>query len=141
MAVASAFVLPVPSSIRGSGFTTTRSPFGIIGGRTDTTTRHLPVSVQRQRKSVGVVQTMGLFGLGIPEILIIVVAIGFVLGPVKIGRLLRGSEQRANELKEELKTVPKEFKKGLEEGEIEARARKAKLMKKIPKDSEGDEKE
>jgi Sec-independent protein translocase protein TatA len=84
---------------------------------------------------------MGLFGLGIPEILIIVVAIGFVLGPEKIRGLLRGSRQRANELKEELKAVPKEFKKVLEEGEIDARARNAKPMKKIPKDSEGDEKE
>jgi Sec-independent protein translocase protein TatA len=141
LAITSAFVLP--SSIRGTGagFTTTRSPFGSIGGKTDTTSRHLPVSVERQRKSVGVVQTMGLFGLGIPEILIIVVAIGFVLGPEKIGGLLRGSGQKANELKEELKAVPKEFKKGLEEGEADARARKARPMKNISKESADNEKE
>ena len=36
----------------------------------------------------------------------------------------------------ELKAIPKEFQKGVEEGEIEARSRKAKVM-----DEVGDEKE
>jgi len=68
------------------------------------------------------VQTMGLFGLGVPEIAIIVVAAAFVLGPEKLAEL--GKE--AGKMSSELKDVPKEFQKGLEEGESNARSKKAK---------------
>ena len=47
---------------------------------------HQPASLRRQRKSVAQVQTMGLFGLGAPEIGICLVAAAFLLGPDKIGR-------------------------------------------------------
>lgn len=46
-----------------------------------------PVSLQRQRKSVASVQTMGLFGLGAPEIAVILVAAAFLLGPQKLAEL------------------------------------------------------
>jgi hypothetical protein len=47
-----------------------------------------PASLQRQRKSVASVQTM-VFGLGAPEIAIILVAAAFLLGPQKLAELGR----------------------------------------------------
>ena len=94
----------------------------------------LPRSVQNQRKSVANVQTAGLFGLGLPEIAIILVASLFVLGPEKISEIVRASGQMAGELKDELRDVPDEFKKGLEEGETNARSSKAKKMEPVPDD-------
>ena len=81
-------------------------------------------------------QTAGLFGLGLPEIAIILVAGLFVLGPEKISELVRASGQMAGELKDELRDVPVEFKKGLEEGETNARSSKAKVMEPVPHDEE-----
>jgi sec-independent protein translocase protein TatA len=107
--------------------------------RTPTTTQSsyagVPPSValpflQRQRKSVANVQTMGLFGLGIPEIGIILVAAAFLLGPDKLAEFGRDAGKIAGELKE----VPKEFQKGLEEGETNARATKAKSMEELPQE-------
>mmetsp|Transcript_28388 Transcript_28388/g.41861 ORF Transcript_28388/g.41861 Transcript_28388/m.41861 type:complete len:145 (+) Transcript_28388:130-564(+) len=82
------------------------------------------VALKRQRHSVAPVQTMSLFGLGAPEIIIILVAAAFVLGPEKIAELGKEAGKAAGELRE----VPKEFQKGLEEGETEARSKKAKQM-------------
>jgi len=70
---------------------------------------------------------MGLFGLGAPEIIVILVAAAFLLGPQKLAELGKDAGKIAGELKD----VPKEFQKGLEEGESEARSRKAKPMEKI----------
>jgi sec-independent protein translocase protein TatA len=61
--------------------------------------------------------TMGLFGLGPPEIAVILAVAGFVLGPTKLGELARDFGKVAGELKD----VPKEFQQGLEEGEAETR--------------------
>lgn len=72
--------------------------------------------------------------MGFAEIAIIVVVTGFVLGPEKIVALLRSSGETANEFKEELSKVPDEFMKGLEEGEVEARSRKAKKIKVVSRD-------
>lgn len=72
---------------------------------------------------------MGLFGLGFGEIAIILVAVGFVLGPQTLGKMARGSVSVANEYKEELSKVPEEFQKGMEEGEADARARKARPIR------------
>ena len=83
-----------------------------------------PVALEKQRKSMANIQTMGLFGLGGPEIVIILVAAAFLLGPEKLAEL--GKE--AGKMSAELKDVPKEFQKGLDEGEIEARSKKAKIM-------------
>lgn len=83
-----------------------------------------PASLQRQRNSVAQVQTMGLFGLGAPEIGVILVAAAFLLGPEKLASLGKDAGKIAGELKE----VPKEFQKGLEEGEKSAKAAKAKMV-------------
>mmetsp|Transcript_12669 Transcript_12669/g.14866 ORF Transcript_12669/g.14866 Transcript_12669/m.14866 type:complete len:147 (+) Transcript_12669:94-534(+) len=86
----------------------------------------LPPSLTNQRKSTptGQIQTMGLFGLGGPEIAIILVAAAFVLGPQKLAELGKDAGKIAGELKE----VPKEFAKGLEEGEAEALVTKRKIL-------------
>lgn len=82
----------------------------------------MPASLARQRKSVASVQTMGLFGLGVPEIGVILVAAAFLLGPQKLAELGKDAGKIAGELKE----VPKEFQKGLEEGEAQAKELTAK---------------
>ena len=69
------------------------------------------------------VQTMGLFGLGAPEIGVILVAAAFLLGPEKLAELGKDAGKIAGELKE----VPKEFQEGMKEGEAQAKAMKAKL--------------
>jgi sec-independent protein translocase protein TatA len=81
-----------------------------------------PASLQRQRRSVAQVQTMGLFGLGAPEIGVILVAAAFLLGPDKLASLGKDAGKIAGELKE----VPKEFQAGMAEGEAQAKALKAK---------------
>ena len=63
---------------------------------------------------------MGLFGLGAPEIGIILVAAAFLLGPDKLASLGKDAGKIAGELKE----VPKEFQAGLAEGEAQAKAMK-----------------
>jgi sec-independent protein translocase protein TatA len=88
----------------------------------DVPTEFQPASLQRQRNSVAQVQTMGLFGLGAPEIGIILVAAAFLLGPEKLASLGKDAGKIAGELKE----VPKEFQAGLAEGEAQAKALKAK---------------
>jgi sec-independent protein translocase protein TatA len=90
----------------------------------------LPASLQRQRKSVANVQTMGLFGLGVPEIAIILIAAAFLLGPQKLAELGKDAGKIAGELKE----VPKEFQKGLEEGEKRAKEVKALDAAEVKKD-------
>ena len=83
--------------------------------------------MQRQRKSVAQVQTMGLFGLGAPEIGIILVAAAFLLGPDKLASLGKDAGKIAGELKE----VPKEFQAGMAEGEAAAKAMKEKQEAKV----------
>ena len=56
---------------------------------------------------------MGLFGLGAPEIAVIVVAAGFILGPDKLTSMAKDLGKVAGELKD----VPKEFQEGIKEGE------------------------
>ena len=90
-----------------------------------------PVAVQRQRKSVASVQTMGLFGLGAPEIAIILIAGAFVLGPQKLAELGKEAGKMAGELKE----VPKEFQEGLAEGERQAQQMKKEIAGEV-KDAE-----
>lgn len=77
---------------------------------------YAPPTLQRQRQSVASVQTMGLFGLGAPEIAVILVAAAFLLGPQKLAELGKDAGKIAGELKE----VPKEFQEGLKEGEKQA---------------------
>jgi sec-independent protein translocase protein TatA len=76
--------------------------------------------LDRQRRSVANVQMMGLFGLGAPEIAIILIAAAFLLGPQKLAELGKDAGKIAGELKE----VPKEFQAGLKEGEQAAQLAK-----------------
>ena len=76
----------------------------------------IPAAIKNQRQSMAQIQTMGLFGLGGPEIAIILIAAAFLLGPQKLAELGKDAGKIAGELKE----VPKEFQKGLQEGEEEA---------------------
>lgn len=82
-----------------------------------------PIAIQKQRSSVASVQTMGLFGLGAPEIAIILIAGAFLLGPQKLAELGKEAGKMAGELKE----VPKEFQEGLAEGEKMAQATKKEI--------------
>ncbi|KAI2500407.1 hypothetical protein MHU86_14078 [Fragilaria crotonensis] len=126
--VVSAFISPYTQAAFPSTGRGIRTPFGGSGRA------FLPQSVQNQRKSVANVQTAGLFGLGLPEIAVILVAGLLVVGPEKISEMVRASGQVAGELKNELRDVPEEFKKGLEEGETNARSSKAKKMEPVPDD-------
>lgn len=89
-------------------------------------------SLERQRQSVGKVQVQGLFGLGGPEIAVILLVGAFILGPEQIGNFAGQLKESLNEVPDELKKIPEEFQKGVEEGEISARARNAKEMKPAP---------
>jgi sec-independent protein translocase protein TatA len=82
----------------------------------------LPAAWRRQRKSVANIQTASLFGLGAPELIIILIAAAFLLGPQKLAELGKDAGKIAGELKE----VPKAFQKGLAEGETQAKAMAAK---------------
>jgi len=55
---------------------------------------------------------MSLFGLGAPEIAVIVAVAGFILGPQKLAEMARDAGKVAGELKD----VPKEFQEGLAQG-------------------------
>lgn len=105
IATASAFAPIAPQSFRL-----------MVTQQTLPSNNNIPAALQHQRKSVANVQTMGLFGLGAPEIAIILVAAAFVLGPQKLAELGKDAGKIAGELKE----VPKEFQKGLQEGESNA---------------------
>lgn len=91
-----------------------------------------PISLKNQRYSMAQVQTMSLFGLGGPEIAIILIAGAFLLGPQKLAELGKDAGKIAGELKE----VPKEFQKGLEEGEKMAQDTKKEIAAEISKKDE-----
>ena len=100
----------------------------------------VPACLDRQRRSVSNVRMMGLFGLGVPELLIILIAAVVVIGPTKVvntaGNLAGKAKKELDGLPEELKRIPEEFQKGVEEGESNARARNAKPMKLTPKEDD-----
>eukprot|EP00538_Stauroneis_constricta_P013707 CAMPEP_0119551872 /NCGR_PEP_ID=MMETSP1352-20130426/5004_1 /TAXON_ID=265584 /ORGANISM="Stauroneis constricta, Strain CCMP1120" /LENGTH=143 /DNA_ID=CAMNT_0007597993 /DNA_START=101 /DNA_END=532 /DNA_ORIENTATION=- len=112
---------------RSEAFVTPSNTFGVAAQSTFSSPQtsnafYQPEALQRQRKSVASVQTMGLFGLGAPEIGVILVAAAFLLGPEKLASLGKDAGKIAGELKE----VPKEFQAGMAEGEAQAAAIKAK---------------
>ena len=107
---------PVTPAFRSRHMAPTTSSFGMDNA-------YAPPSLVHQRKSMASVQTMGLFGLGAPEVAIILVAAAFLLGPQKLAELGKDAGKIAGELKE----VPKEFQKGLSEGEELAKANKQKV--------------
>lgn len=94
--------------------------------------------LRRHRRSVANVQTMGLFGLGGPEIAIILAVGAFVIGPQQLGSIL-GSfagnvKEEYKDLPDELKKIPEEFQKGFEESAENSKARNAKPMESVPDD-------
>ena len=103
--------------------------------------RQSHVALRRQRQSAASVQMQGLFGLGAPEIAIILVAAAFVLGPQKLADLGKDAGKLAGEYGKELKNVPEEFKKGYDETQSDIRAKKAKQMDPLPKEMEGSDSE
>jgi sec-independent protein translocase protein TatA len=88
--------------------------------KTAKTTTTLMQPFRRQRRSVANIQLCGLFGLGAPEIAVILIAAAFLLGPQKLAELGKDAGKIAGELKE----VPKEFQAGLKEGEQAAQMSK-----------------
>ena len=74
---------------------------------------------------------MSLFGLGGLEIAVILIAVFFVLGPQKLAEIGRDAGRAASDFKD----IPKEFQKGLEEGEIESRSRTAKPMDSVDEEA------
>mmetsp|Transcript_16669 Transcript_16669/g.18368 ORF Transcript_16669/g.18368 Transcript_16669/m.18368 type:complete len:160 (-) Transcript_16669:549-1028(-) len=92
--------------------------------------------LNRHRRSVSNVQTMGLFGLGAPEVGIIIVVATFIIGPQKVGSMLGkftgGAKNEFDGLPSELKKIPKEFQKGFDESSKNAKARNAKQMEAVP---------
>mmetsp|Transcript_10977 Transcript_10977/g.25978 ORF Transcript_10977/g.25978 Transcript_10977/m.25978 type:complete len:165 (-) Transcript_10977:329-823(-) len=94
--------------------------------------------LSRQRRSVANVQTMGLFGLGAPEIVIILAVGAFVIGPQQLGSMagnFAGTlKDEYADLPDELRKIPEEFQKGYEETTENAKARNAKPMEKLPDD-------
>ena len=84
----------------------------------------IAVTAPRRRRTFSRVRegtlTMGLFGLGGPEIAVIAVVAGLVLGPEKLSGLARDFGKVAGELKD----VPKEFQEGLSEGDAANQAQK-----------------
>lgn len=101
--------------------------------------QYQPPALRRQRKSMAQVSTMSLFGLGAPEIAIILVAAAFLLGPQKLSELGKDAGKIAGELKD----VPKEFQKGIAEGEAEAKKLKIKssIVEEAKKEAKEAEKE
>ncbi len=119
---ASAFAPGSAGSPFGVQKTTSAVPTPFVQGSSYIASQH-PISIQKQRKSVASVQTMGLFGLGAPEIAVILIAGAFLLGPQKLAELGKEAGKMAGELKE----VPKEFQEGLAEGEKQAQKMKKEI--------------
>ena len=122
-ASASAFV-PNSAIGRSVASSTARTPQG-----SEYIASQQPVAIRKSRSSVASVQTMGLFGLGGPELAVILVAAAFLLGPQKLAELGKDAGKIAGELKE----VPKEFQAGMAEGE--------EVAKQIKKDVIGEAKD
>ena len=120
-----AIFLVLASVASVSAFAPCTPTFGVPVSRSSMSLEQ-PASLQRQRHSVAQVQTMGLFGLGAPEIGVILVAAAFLLGPEKLAELGKDAGKIAGELKE----VPKEFQAGLKEGEAQAAAAKKQIEEK-----------
>ncbi|MGK3745558.1 MAG: Sec-independent protein translocase protein TatA [Bacillariaceae sp.] len=89
--------------------------------------------LNRQRRSVANIQTMGIFGLGLPEIGIILVVAGFIIGPEGVGNMIGGFTGKVKgDLPDELKKIPDAFQKGFEESTENSKARNAKQMEDVP---------
>jgi len=128
---ASAFAPGTSFGVQKSSATFPAKSFGRTQGSSYISEQQ-PVAIHRQRSSVSSIQTMGLFGLGAPEIAVILIAGAFLLGPQKLAELGKEAGKMAGELKE----VPKEFQEGLAEGEKQAQKMKKEIAESSVKDAE-----
>jgi Sec-independent protein translocase protein TatA len=129
---ASSFLLPRPKSLC---LKQTSRPINIA---TSHLSRPTPVNppITHRRTSTTL---PSFFGLGPAELALIAIAGVFVLGPSKLAQMTREAGNLAANsggLGEEWKQIPEEFKKGVEEGEIEARGRRAKVMDDVGEEGE-----
>ncbi|KAL7543563.1 hypothetical protein ACHAXR_012872 [Thalassiosira sp. AJA248-18] len=139
---ASAF-LPSPSITRAAG-RRPHSPIpssaqiivtsSLINSSPSNTQLH-PFSSSRTTRSSSSSQLHSFFGLGPAELIIIAIAGVIFIGPSKLLQFSKEAGEVAGKTGtsmgsewSELKAIPEEFQKGVEEGEIEARSRKAKVM-------------
>ena len=79
---------------------------------------------------------MGLFGLGAPELAIIAIAITFVLGPEQVTSMAKKIVPKVIEVGSDLKQLPDEFNKGIEDGKERSAAKFAAEAQKAVADSE-----
>lgn len=129
---ASPFLLPPPKS---SCLKHTSRPINIATSHLSGLTTVYPPITQRRSSTT----LPSFFGLGPSELVLIAIAGVFVLGPSKLAQMSREAGNLAANsggLGEEWKKIPEEFKKGVEEGEIEARGRRAKSMDDVGEDGE-----
>ena len=148
VAVLAALVTPKYSSIDGSGrgFVSAFLPRPItpkppkLPSGPHPSTLNFPDLVRRSPAApvaaASATRLHSLFGLGPAEVAIVLVAGLVVVGPSKLLEFSRGAGEAAaktvagagDEWGTGLSSIPEEFRKGLEEGEIEARGRKARRM-------------
>ncbi len=76
---------------------------------------------------------MGLFGLGAGEIVLVLGAAAFIIGPEQLGKMA-GSLK--SDVPDELKKIPEEFQKGFEESTDNSKARNAKQMEALPEEED-----
>ncbi|KAK1742057.1 hypothetical protein QTG54_007630 [Skeletonema marinoi] len=131
-AIASSTAFIIPSSTTSSRHQS-RSP---INPTTSTiwpsSSPHHPSIINPTRSKS--TQLHSLFGLGPAELAIIGIAAIFLIGPSKLTEFTRSAGEVAGKEAaawKEIKNIPEEFQKGLEEGEIEGRSKKAKVMEKV----------
>lgn len=122
MGVTSGFITPAQKAfVSPAAVVTSNNNVNALQNIQQQRNLELPGAITQGRRSMTSVATMSLFGLGGPELVIILIAAAFLLGPEKLAELGKDAGKIAGELKE----VPKEFQKGLAEGEETARAMKA----------------
>ena len=100
--------------------------------------RHHISTISNRKTITTTTRLQSFFGLGPGELILIAIAGLLVVGPTKLLRLSKEAGEVAGKTAsgfgdewDEIKSIPEEFQKGVEEGEIEARSRKARVMDKI----------
>ena len=96
---------------------------------------HPALSRRQITKPSSSTRLQSFFGLGPGELILIFLAGLIVIGPSKLLQFSKEAGEVAGKTAaglgdewSEIKSIPEEFQKGMEEGEIEARSRKAKVM-------------
>ena len=133
----SAFIPPPPSTYRQS-ISSLSSPSAYITSPITFSQQSImhhqiihPALSRRQITKPSSTHLQSFFGLGPGELILIFLAGLIVIGPSKLLQFSKVAGKTAAGLGDEwseIKSIPEEFQKGMEEGEIEARSRKAKVM-------------